>query len=184
MVLSLRDSPPGLFGSHFLDETQMQWTPAGDGTEGCHARSPTEVNDRLLEFWRPSRVCPCRKSVIGCPTTKVVSCRKGVTMCKSLGELAREVERVQGQPAVKEEDSGTRDENEPLLVPRSARVVSGRRHHRLCMRVDLLMCRNGRSEEFLGRSSNLYRSARFILSTTSKATVLQSHIPTMLRSGN
>ena len=36
-----------------------------------------------------------------------------------------------GQPAGKEEDSETSDEIEPLLVPKSARSISGRRHHRL-----------------------------------------------------
>ena len=53
------------------------------------------------------------------------------TMSKSLEELAREVARAQGQPAGKEEDSETCDESGPLPVPSSARVVSGRRHHRL-----------------------------------------------------
>ena len=38
-------------------------------------------------------------------------------------ELAREVARVQGQPAGKEEDSETREENFPLLVSKYARVV-------------------------------------------------------------
>ena len=46
-----------------------------------------------------------------------------------LEELAREVVRVQAQP------------------PKSARVVSGRRHHLLRMLVDPLMCRDGRSAE-------------------------------------
>ena len=36
----------GLVGSHFLGETQMQQVPVGDGTEVCHARSPTEVNEK------------------------------------------------------------------------------------------------------------------------------------------
>ena len=49
------------------------------------------------------------------------------TVSKSLEEEAREIARIQGQPAGKEEDGGPSDENGPLLVPRSARVVSGRR---------------------------------------------------------
>ena len=68
---------------------------------------------------------------------------------KILVELAREVARVQGQHAGKEEGSETSDENWQLLEPKSARVVSGRRHHHLRMLVDHLMRRDGRSEESL-----------------------------------
>ena len=48
---------------------------------------------------RPSRVNPHQKPVIRCPTQKVVSCLQNVTMRRSLEVLAREVARVQGQPA-------------------------------------------------------------------------------------
>ena len=50
---------------------------------------------------------------------------------QSLVELAREVARVRSWFAGKEEDSEASDENGPLPVPKSAPVVSGRRHHRL-----------------------------------------------------
>ena len=70
---------------------------------------------RLLEFWPSSRrqsesVSPYQKCMIQCPTPKVVSCLKNVTMSKSLEELAREVARVQGQSDGKGEDSETIDE--------------------------------------------------------------------------
>ena len=52
---------------------------------------------------RPSRVSPCQKSVIRCPTPKV---------------------------AGKEEGSESGDESGPLPVPKSAPMVSGRPHHR------------------------------------------------------
>ena len=71
-----------------------------------------------------------------------MSCLDTVAVSKSLVDLAREVAREQGQPAGKEEDSETSDENGPLPVPKSARVVSGRRHHRLRMLVDLLVYRD------------------------------------------
>ena len=128
------------------------------GAEACHARSPTKVYEsaqitRLLaplpDAKRPSRVSPCQRSVIRCPTPKVGSCLKNVTMPKSLEALAREVARVQGKPAAMEEDSEISDENGPLPVPKSAWVVSGHRHHHLRMLVDHLVCRNGRSEELL-----------------------------------
>ena len=51
--------------------------------------------------------------------------------------------------AGKEEDRETSDESGPLPLPKFARVVSGRRQHRLHMHVDHLMCRDGRSEESL-----------------------------------
>ena len=82
-------------------------------------------------------------------TPKLVSCLKNVAVSKSLEDLAREVARVQGQPTGKEEDSETRDENGRPHVPKSARVVSGRQHHRLRMLVFHLMCRDGRLEESL-----------------------------------
>ena len=73
----------------------------------------------------PSIVSPCQRSVLQCPPPKLVSRRKNVAVSKSLEELTREVPQVQGQPAGKEEDSETSDENGPLPVPKSARVVSG-----------------------------------------------------------
>ena len=63
--------------------------------------------------------------------------------------MVREVAQVQGQAAGKEDDSDTSDENGPLPVPKSARVVSGRGHHLLRMLVGHLMCRDGMSEESL-----------------------------------
>ena len=92
---------------------------------------------------RPSRVSPCRKSAVRCLTPTVASCLKSVTNFKSREVLAREVARVQCQPAGKGEDKDTSDESEAPLVPMSAQVVSGRRHHRLRNLVDHLMCRDG-----------------------------------------
>ena len=65
-----------------------------------------------------------------------------VAVSKSLVVLASDVAQVEGQLAGKEEDSETSDESGPLPVPKSARAVSGRRHHRLRMLVDHLMCRD------------------------------------------
>ena len=55
----------------------------------------------------------------------------------------------QGQPADKEEDGGISDEGGPLLVPKSALVVSGCRHSRLRMLIDHLMCRDGELKKML-----------------------------------
>ena len=81
-----------------------------------------------------------------------MSCLKTATISKSLEELARVVARVQGQLAGKDKDSETIDESGPLLVPKSARVVSQRRNHPLRMLVAHLMCRD---QAALGRSSSL-----------------------------
>ena len=89
-----------------------------------------------------------RNFVIRCPTPKVVSCLKSVTVSKSLGELAREVALSQGQPAGKEEDSEISDDHGPLPLPKTAREVSWGRH-RLRMLIDHLMCRDGKLEESL-----------------------------------
>ena len=73
----------------------------------------TQLLAPLPDATRPSRVSPCRRSVIRCPTPKVLSCLKNVAVSQSLEELAREFARVQGQPAGREEDSETSDENGP-----------------------------------------------------------------------
>ena len=156
--LTFSGLPLGLVGSQCLDESQMQWLSAETGAEARNARSPTKVSEsaqvtRLLapppDAKRPSRMSPCQRSVIQCPMAKVGSCLENVAVSKSLVQLAREVPRVQGQPAGKEEHNETSDENGPLLVPKSARAVSGRRHHLVRMLVDHVMCRDGRSEETL-----------------------------------
>ena len=192
----------GLVGSQLLDESQLQWLSAGCGTDASHARIPTiffeDCPNCPISASTPSRVSPCQKSVIRCPTPKLASSMKGVTMSKSPEELAREVARVQGQPAGREEDSETSDESGPFPVPNSARVVSGRRHHRLRMLVDHLMCsrwkigtlalgakscndprrKDGIIKPLLGRSSSLHKSTRFFWSKTSRSTVRGSRIPT------
>ena len=88
---------------------------------------------RLDSSWPLLDMPSCRREWVlvrdlcsGAPTPKLVSCPKKVAVSKNLKVLAREVARVQGQPAGKEEDSDTSDENGPLLVPKSAGVVSGR----------------------------------------------------------
>ena len=45
-LLTCGEPHPGLVGSHFLGETQMQRIPAGHVTEVGHARSPTDVNEK------------------------------------------------------------------------------------------------------------------------------------------
>ena len=97
---------------------------------------------------RPSRVSPCQKTAVRCPTPAVAARLKSVTNSKSLQKQARVVSCARSRPAaVKEEDSETGDENGPSPVPKSARVISGRRHHRLPILVDHLMCRYGELEE-------------------------------------
>ena len=59
--------------------------------------------------------------------------KKNVTVSKSLEELAREVARVLGQPGWQRGGSESSDESGPLLVPLSARVVSGRLYHRFAI---------------------------------------------------
>ena len=39
--LTCCEQPPGLVGSHSLDESQMQWTPVCDDMGTCHAQGPT-----------------------------------------------------------------------------------------------------------------------------------------------
>ena len=150
--------PPCLVESQILDESQMQWSSAGIGavpgdaglSRRCmNSAQLTRIRALPPDAERPSRVSLCQRSVIWYPTPQVESCLKNVAVSKGLEELAREAARVQGQAAGKEEDSETSDENVPPLVPKSAWVVSGRRHHRVRVPVDHSMCRGGSSEESL-----------------------------------
>ena len=162
--------PPGLVGSQSLGGAQLQCSSACFGT--CHARSPTKIDDFCPscsisgpplpppDAKRPSRVSLCKKSAIQRPTVKMASCLKTVTISKSLEELARGVARVQGQPADKEEDSEISNEIGPLLVPKSARGVSGRRHHRLRMLVGHPMCRDGKSVKSRSWSEELQEPSK------------------------
>ena len=43
--LTCGELPPGFVGSQLLDESQMQWSSAGSGTEARHARSPTKIDE-------------------------------------------------------------------------------------------------------------------------------------------
>ena len=118
--LTCCEAPPGLVGSHFLDEeAQMQWTPAGVGTEACHARSLTEIHESSPNWSTSGTSCRRETPVeneslpIPSPTPKVVSCLKSVTVSRSLEKLAREVARVRGRPAGKDEHGETSDESGP-----------------------------------------------------------------------
>ena len=99
----------------------------------------------------------------------MVYCLKSVTISRSLEELAREVARVQGQPAGKEEDSETSNETKPLDAPRSAR----RRHHRLRMLIDRLMCRDGKMEELLLERRAVKTLAARLIDQTAHGTFLK-----------
>ena len=68
---------------------------------------------------------------------------------RTLGKLARVIVRGQDQPAGKEEGSEPSDESGPLPLPKSVRVVSGRRHHRLRILTDHTTCRDGKLEKLV-----------------------------------
>ena len=114
---------------------------------------------------------------------------------------ARVMAHVRGQPAGQRGGQPKpASKNEPLPVPNSARVVFGRRHHRLRILVDHQMCRDGKkkqtrseNEEMLGtgaarrsHSTTLGKClksamdpARSTLSKTSKSTVPELRIRTI-----
>ena len=153
--------PPCLVGSQLLDSAQMKWPSAGNGTETRHAqrvprrsaknvwvaRCPTPPPDAK----RPSRVRPCQKSSVRCPTPKMASCLKNVTMLKRRVSRSWHVKlrECRASPLAKEEGSEPNDESGPLQVPTSARVVSGGLHHRLRILTDHLMSRDAKLEMLL-----------------------------------
>ena len=152
------EPPAGLVGSHFLDGTQMQRIPSGDGTGAGHARSPTEVNEKCPDCLntgpsaRPQAPVESECLPEICDPVPDARCgilSKGCNGVQASRSWHAKLLELQGQPAGKEEGSESRDENVPLPVPKSTRVVSGRRHHRLRMLVDHSMCRNEKFEKLL-----------------------------------
>ena len=55
--LTLSGLPPGRVESHFLDESQMQWSSADIDTEPFHARSPTKINEKCIPLEPPREFC-------------------------------------------------------------------------------------------------------------------------------
>ena len=181
---------PGLVGLQLLNESQIQWSSAGSGTENRHARSlknfgkncpSCSISGPPPNARRPSRVSPCQKSAVRCPTPKLVSCLKSVTIFKNLEELARGAARVQGRPA-----GGLRNQRRKrahcLCRPPHGWFLVNDTAACACWSI---MCRVGKSEDsllkrravrsfapLLENSSTLYRSARFLWSNTSKSTVI------------
>ena len=133
---------PGLVRSQLLDESQTRWSSAGSGTDARHTKidehTPScSISGPPPDVKRLSRVSLPRI----CSPMPDASCGD-----LSENELLRD---FRGQPAGKEEDSESSDENEPLPVLMSARVVSARQHHRLRILVDHLMRRDGKLAESL-----------------------------------
>ena len=100
----------------------MQRIPAGDGTEAGHARSPT-VNQKYPDCSSTGsssrHQAPVESESLPeiCDPVPDARCgilSEGCKLCPSVEELAREVARVQGQPAGEEEGSESSDENVPL----------------------------------------------------------------------
>ena len=91
---------PGLVGSQFLYESQMQWSATYTSAKACHARTPTKVYEVFPNASssgtppgakRPRRVTRYQIFVLWYPAPNMVSCVKNVPVSKSLEELAREV---------------------------------------------------------------------------------------------
>ena len=144
--------PPGLVESKFLGESPMQWSSVDIDTELRLARSPTEITCKCPDYLNSDhssrRQAPVERESLPeildpVPDAELVSCLKNVTMFMSPEGLAREVARVQLLLA-KRRTAGPAKKAGHW----SARVVSGRRRHRLRMLIDHLMCRDGK----LGKS--------------------------------
>ena len=138
----------------------MQWSSADTGEEACYARTPTKIY----------AACP-EDSISG-----LSSRRHGTFESESLSEICGPMPDARGG-VLFEECSGvkesrgsgsrscadtkparwhrggqrnhTRKRPPTVRKPKSARVVSGRRHNCLCMLIDHLMCRDGRSGELI-----------------------------------
>ena len=121
-------------------------------------RSPTEVSDECPDY---SVSDPSSRSQAPVESESLpeicdpvpdaeggVLSEEGNDVPKSLGANTRS--SASSRPARwQEEDGGTSDESGPLPVPKSAREVSGQRHHRWRMLIDHLMCRDGKLKELL-----------------------------------
>ena len=103
-------------------------------TEPCQARSPTQINDKCPDYSNNSDP----------------SSSQALVENESLPEISDAVPDTSGGTRSEEcndvqesRKAGTRSGKEEP-VPKSARVISGRGHHRLRMLIDHLMCRDGK----------------------------------------
>ena len=200
--------PPGLVGPQFLDESQMHWSSVGSGTEACHARSPTKVDEISpnCSVSGLSSGCQVPESLpevcVPIPGAKSgVLCEAGESM--SFEVMARKTARIQGQSAGRDEDGGSSGVSRPLPGPNSSPAVSGRRRRALLALIDHLMWRTGKLEESLmKRAVKTLAARRFcqtalgtllkfvikrVLPLVENATIdgaLVAHSKTLLRPGN
>ena len=166
--------PPGLVGTLLLEKSQSRWWSAGRDTEARYAQSLMKIDEH----------CP------SCSISNPSSRRQAPVESESVPEIcslvpeadsggfSEQFDKLQSRgagtsgcassrPAGKE-DSEASDENEPLPVPKSAPAVSRRRHHRLRILIDHLMCRNGKLEFLLLQR----RAVRALAVRRSRRTVL------------
>ena len=120
----------------------MQWSSVDTGPEACHARTLTKIHETCPD---DSTSGPSSRRQATVENDSWLGVGGPLPDAKAGVLFEEEVPRVPGR----EEDSETSDENLPLSVPKLARVVSGRQHHRPSTLVHRLMCRDGRSEESL-----------------------------------
>ena len=125
------------------DESQMQWSTTCTSVKASHAQTSTqpEVGPNDSSFGTSSRR---QAAVEGDSLSEISAPGPNAQNCVLSRSWHATFMRAQGQPVGKEEDSETIDECGPLPLPKSARVVSRRQHHRLHTLVDHLMCRDGR----------------------------------------
>ena len=110
----------------------------------------------LLDFWLLLQTPSARRECVLVRGLCSGVLRRSWCLVWRMGQCQRvsqswhvKLREFKASPLAKEEDGGTSDESLPMPVLKSAWVMSGRRHHRLRMLVDHLMCRDGRSEESL-----------------------------------
>ena len=87
-----------------------------------------------------SESSPCQRSEIRCPTPRVVSCMMITTVSKSLEEVAREIARIQGQPAGKERTAGPAAQAGHCTLQKSACMVFLNYDTALCARWSTIQC--------------------------------------------
>ena len=145
-------------GSHFLDESQMQWSSAYTGAAACHARTPTKVfegcPDHSTSGPSSRRQATAESEFLSEICASVPDANVGVLSeeCGSVKESRGAGTRsFASSVPTRRQRGGQRNQRRKRAstCAEAARVASGRHHRRLPMLVDHLTCRDGRSEESL-----------------------------------
>ena len=138
--------PPGMVRSQLLDESQIHRLSAGSGTEARHAQRLMKIDENCpccsISGLSSRRQAPVESEFLPEICNPTPDANSGV-FAKTYDELHESLEDGTRLRPARWQRGGQRNQRRKraLLVPKFARAISGRRHHRLRNPVDHRMSR-------------------------------------------